>query len=116
MPKNEHLQHVAQQIQQFLEINKPSKIVENKPTKECRQVLVEEVHQSTRLQLKSDHFPGKSFRLKRNHPVGKTKIKTLNKISTEKKPDQDNTQEEKLGEQDFPPPQITQKSKKEKEI
>ena len=25
------------------------------------------------------------------------------KISTEKKPDQDNTQEEKLGEQDFPP-------------
>ena len=28
---------------------------------------------------------------------------TLYKISTEQKPDQDNTQEENLGEQDFPP-------------
>ena len=43
------------------------------------------------------------FRLKRNHPLGKTKIKTLYKLSTEKKLSQDNTPEEKLGEQDSPP-------------
>ena len=46
----------------------------------------------------------------------KTKIKNLYKISTQKKSDQDNIEEEKLGEQDFPPPPITHKSKKEKEI
>jgi len=91
LPEDEYLQPAAQQIQQFLETNKSNKAVENKPTKECRQVLVEEVHHLTRLQLESDHFPGKSFRLKRNHPLGKTKIKTLYKISIEKKPDHDST-------------------------
>ena len=55
------------------------------------------------IQLESNHLPGKIFRLKRNHPLGKTRIKPLNKISTEQKLDHDNTQEEKLGEQDFPP-------------
>ena len=57
----------------------------------------------TRLKLESNHFLGKSFRLKRNHPLEKTETKTLYKISTEQKLDQENTKEEKLGEQDFPP-------------
>ena len=66
-------------------------------------VSVEELQNLTWLKLESDHFPGKRFWFKRNHPLGKTEIKTLYKISTEQKPDHDNTQEEKLGEQDFPP-------------
>ena len=41
LSENEHLQLATQQIQQFLETNKSNKIAENKPTKECRQVLVE---------------------------------------------------------------------------
>ena len=65
--------------------------------KECRQVLVEEAHQSTQLQLEIDHFPGKSFQLKKHHPLGKTKVKTLHKISTKKKLEKDNTEEEKQG-------------------
>ena len=70
--------------------------------KECRQVLAEEIQHSTRLQLEDDHFLGKSFHLKRNHSLGKTKLKTLYKISTEQKPAKENIEEEKLGKQDFP--------------
>ena len=56
MLDDEDLQPIAQQIQKFLETNKLNKVVENKTTKECRQVLVEEVHHSTQLQLESDHL------------------------------------------------------------
>ena len=45
--ENKHLQPTTQQVHEFLEIKQPSKIVENKPNKECRQVSVEESHQST---------------------------------------------------------------------
>ena len=103
LPDNEDIQPATWQIQQFLKTNKSDKEVENKLTKECRQVSVEELQHSTRIKLESNYFLGKSFRLKRNHPLGKTEIETLYKISTEQKLDQDNTQEEKLGEQDFPP-------------
>ena len=103
LPENKHLQPPSQQVLQFLETNKLSKTIENKTTNECRQVLVEEAHQSTRLQLEIDHFPGKSFQLKKDHPLGKTKVKTLYKISTEKKSEQDNTKEEKK-EKKTPPP------------
>ena len=36
LPDNENIQPAARQIQQFLETNTSNKIVENKPTKECR--------------------------------------------------------------------------------
>ena len=49
-------------------------------------MLVDKIQHSTRLQLETDHFPGKSFRLKKNHPLGKIKVQTLYKIETEKKP------------------------------
>ena len=52
-------------MQQFLETNKSNKIVKNKLTEECRQVLVKEVQQSTRLQLESDYFSGKKFLTKK---------------------------------------------------
>ena len=113
LPDNENLQPTAKQIQQFLETNTSNKIVENKPTKECRQVSVEELQHSIRMQLESDHFPGKRFKLKRNHHLGKTEIKILYKISTKQKLDQDNTQEENLGEQDFPTQYSEIKGKRE---
>ena len=84
---DENLQPATKQIKQFLETNTSNKIIENKPTKECQQVLVEELQHSTRLQLQSNHLPGKIFRLTKNHPLGKTEIKTLYKISTEQKLD-----------------------------
>ena len=48
-------------------------------------------------------FSREKIPTKKKPPPGKTKIKTLYKISTEQKPDQENTKEEKLGEQAFPP-------------
>ena len=63
----------------------------------------EEIQHSTRLQLETDHFPGESFQLKKNHPLGNIKVKILYKIETEKKPTKENIEEEKPGEQDFPP-------------
>ena len=77
--------------------------VKSNPTKECRQVSVGEIQHSTQLQLETDHFQRKSFQLKKNHPLGKIKVKTLYKIETEEKPTKENIEEEKLGEQDFPP-------------
>ena len=50
-----------------------------------------------------DHFLGKIFQLKRDHPLGKTKLKTLYKISSENKLEKGNTKEEKQGEKDSPP-------------
>ena len=63
----------------------------------------DEIQHLTRLQLETDHFPGKSFQLKKNHPLGNIKVKTLYKIKTKKKPTEENIEEEKLGEQEFPP-------------
>ena len=40
---------------------------------------------------------------KKNHPLGNIKVKTLYKIETKEKPTEQNIEEEKLGEQDFPP-------------
>ena len=68
-------------------------MVENNQTKECRQLSVNEIQHLSQLQLEVDHFLGKSFQLKRNHSLGKTKLKTLYKISTEQKPIQENTKE-----------------------
>ena len=48
-------------------------------------------------------FPRKKLPTKKKLPLEKTEIKTLYKISTEQKLDRDKTQEENLGEQDFPP-------------
>ena len=62
-----------------------------------------EIQHSTILQLETDHFLGKSFQLKKNHPLGNIKVKTLYKIEIEEKPTEENIEEEKLGEQDFPP-------------
>ena len=53
--------------------------------------------------MEIDHFLGKSFQLKKDHPLGKTKVKILYKISIEKKAEQDNTKEEKQGKKDSPP-------------
>ena len=66
-------------------------------------MLTDEIQHSTRLQLETDHFPGKSFQLKKNHPLGNIKVKTLYKIETEEKPTEENIEEEKPGEQGFPP-------------
>ena len=63
----------------------------------------DEIQHLTRLQLENNHFPGKSFQLKKNHPLGNIKVKTLYKIETEEKPTIENIEEEKPGEQDFPP-------------
>ena len=54
-------------------------------------------------QWKTDHFPENSFQLKKNHPLGNIKVKTLYKIETEEKPTEENIEEEKPREQDFPP-------------
>ena len=64
---------------------------------------INEIQYSTKLQLETDHFLGKSFQLKKNHPLGNIKVKTLYKIETEEKPTKENIEEEKPGEQDFPP-------------
>ena len=61
LPADENMQPVARQIQQFLETNTSNEIVENNSTKECRNILVEELQHSTRLKLESDDFLGKSF-------------------------------------------------------
>lgn len=103
IPYDENWKPTARKIQQFLGTNLSDKIVEDNPTKECRQVLVEELQHSTQLQLEAGHFSGRRFHLKINYPLGKTKVKTLYKISIEQKPIQENTKEEKLGEPDFPP-------------
>ena len=100
---NQKLNLVAKQIQQFIGEKSLSKTVESNPTKECRHMSVNEIQHSTRLQLETDHFPGKSFQLKKNHPLGKIKVKTLYKIENEEKPTEENIEKEKLGEQDFPP-------------
>ena len=66
-------------------------------------MLVDEIQHSTWLQLETNQFPGKSFQLKKNHPLGKIKVKTLYKIETEKKPTEENIEEDKPGEQNSPP-------------
>ena len=78
-------------------------MVRDNPMKECQQVSINEIQHLTYLQLITNHFPGKRFQLKKNHPLGKTKVKTLYKIATEQKPTEENIEEEKPGEQDFPP-------------
>ena len=65
--------------------------------------MIDEIQHSTRLQLETDHFLGKIFQLKKNHPLGNIKVKTLYKIETEEKPTEEHIEEEKLGEQDIPP-------------
>ena len=66
-------------------------------------MTTDEIQHSTRLQLETNHFPGKSFQLKKNHPLGNIKVKTLYKIETEEKPTIESIAEEKPREQDFPP-------------
>ena len=78
-------------------------MVGNIPTKECRHTSTDEIQHSTRLQLETDYFPGKSFQLKKNHPLANIKVKTLYKIETEEMSTIENIEEEKPGEQDFPP-------------
>jgi hypothetical protein len=78
-------------------------VVKNIPTKECRHISTDEIQHSTRLQLETDYFSGKSFQLKKNHPLANIKVKTLYKIETEEISTIENIEEEKPGEQDFPP-------------
>ena len=76
-PDDEKLKPVTKQIQQFIGEKSLNEIVENNLTKECRHTFVDEIQHSTRLQLETDHFPRKSFQLKKNHPLGNIKIKIL---------------------------------------
>ena len=100
---DEKLKPIAKQIQQFIGVKSSNEMVENNPTKECRHTSTDEIQHSTILQLETDHFPRKSFQLKKNHPLGNIKVKTLYKIETEEKPTKENIEEEKPGDQDFPP-------------
>ena len=84
-PDDEKLKPVAKQIQQFIGVKSSNETVENNSTKECRHMSIDEIQHSTRLQLEIDHFPGKSLQLKKNHPLGNIKVKTLYKIETEEK-------------------------------
>ena len=102
-PDDEKLKPRTKQIQQFLGTNQSDKMGRNNLTKEYRHVSVDKIQHSTQLHLETNHLPGKRFQLKRNHPLGKTKVKTLYKIKTEQKPTEENIEEEKPGEQDFPP-------------
>ena len=76
-------------------------------------MLMDEIQQSTRLQLETDHFQGNIFQLKKNHPLGNIKVNILYKIETEEKPTEENIEDEKLRENDFPP--NIRKEKREKE-
>ena len=78
-------------------------MVRNIPTKECRHTSTDEIQHSTRLQLETNYFPRKSFQLKKNQPLGNIKVKTLYKIETKEISTIENIEEEKPGEQDFPP-------------
>ena len=102
-PSDEKLKPVAKQIQQFIGEKSSNETVESNPTKKCRHMAIGEIEHSTRLQLETEHFLGKSFQLKKNHPLGNIKVKTLYKIETEENATEENTEEEKPGEQDFPP-------------
>ena len=102
-PDDEKLKPVAEQIQQFIGAKSSNETVETNLTKECRHTSTDEIQHSTRLQLETDHFPSKSFKLKKNHPLGNIKVKTLYKIETEEKPTEQNIEEEKPREQDFRP-------------
>ena len=79
-PDDEILKPVAKQIQQFIGAKSLNETVESNPTKECRHISIDKIQHSTRLQLETNHFPGKSFQLKKNHPLGNIKVKTLYKI------------------------------------
>lgn len=68
-PDDEKLKPATKQIQQFLGTNQSDKTIGNNPTKECRHVSVDKIQHSIRLQLETDRFPGKSFRLKKNRPL-----------------------------------------------
>ena len=100
---NEKLKHVAKQIQQFIGAKSSNETVESNLTKECQHTSIDEIHHLTRIQLETNQFLGKSFQLKNNHPLGEVKVKTLYKIETEEKLNEENIEEEKTGEQDFPP-------------
>ena len=78
-------------------------MVGNIMTKECRHMSTNEIQHSTRLQLETNYFLGKSFQLKKNRPLANIKVKTLYKIETEEMSTIENIEEEKPGEQDFPP-------------
>ena len=98
IPDNEKLKPVAKQLQQFIGENSSKEMVENNPTKECRHTSTDEIQHLTRLQLETDYFPGKSFQLKKNHPLANIKVKTLYKIETKEISTIENIEEEKPGE------------------
>ena len=102
-PDDEKLKPVTKQIQQFIKTKSSNEMVGSNLTKECRHTSIDEIQHSNKLKLEIDHFPGKSFHLKKNHPLGNIKVKTLYKIETEEKPTEENIEDEKPGEQDFPP-------------
>ena len=95
IPDDKKLKPTAKQLQQFIGESSSKEVVENNLTKECRHTSTDKIQNLTRLQLETDHFPGKSFQLKKNHPLGKIKVKTLYKIEIEEKPSEENIEEEK---------------------
>ena len=74
---DEKIKPAAKQLQQFIGESLSKEVVGNIPTKECRHTSTDEIQHSTRLQLETDYFPGKSFQLKKNHPLANIKVKTL---------------------------------------
>ena len=103
IPDNEKWKPAAKQLQHFIRENSSKRLVRNIPTKECWHTSTDEIQHSTILQLETDYFPRKIFQLKKNHPLANIKVKTFYKIETEKISTIENIEEEKLGEQDFPP-------------
>ena len=89
VPKNENLVETTKQIKSFIQPTKNKTLRDNRPIINCNNIQTETISQSTRLQLENEKSKGKSFRWKSNHVETTKPIRTVLKVETNDKKDND---------------------------